>query len=330
MIDYIAAKFPCKHDTVGIKHFRQNYRSCRIKVGGTTIEVKSLEQGRFIAISGNPVKSLQGHNIFGSNDLRGLCRDLFLLAMKELGINVKRSDQAAIDAGQYSLSRVDLALNFRLPSEEIVSKAIREIEWHWRENDLNVSNYGRETVYLNQHSKVASTKIYDKRKEVLAHPLPENLLGKESCNRLRRYTGKLLRVEFVLRSTALRKLNMNIGAKWTTQKAKSLIQDNIKSLIIARDVQILHLPEEYKTWKPELRQIYRLWLQGNDLDVLFEKKTLQRRRKALLEIGIDIRIPPAADRVSTVSISSLLAVENAKQVPRFAKRRGLFYKPTRP
>lgn len=329
MIDYITAKFPCRHDWKSIHHFKRNYRVARLRHCGTTVEVKSIKNGNFLVVSGNPAKLFQGHNVFGSNDLQGICRDLFSLVTEKFNIKVEQVDQQAINEGYYSLSRVDLAVNFRLPSNEVVSKTIREMEWNWREIGRNVSNYGDETVYQNQHSKVASTKLYNKRKELHAHPLPEHILGRDACDRLRRYTERLLRAEFVLRSTALKKLKLNIGSGWNITKVRSLIKKNVLSLAIERDVNHLILPIDYCDWKPEFKQTYRLWLQGNDLRILFEEKTLQRRRKSLLEFGIDIRHPPVPERIAIVSISSLLTLENITHIPRFAESHGLVHRPSR-
>lgn len=128
MIDYITAKFPCRHNLESIDQFKRNYRVARLKLAGTKIEVKSLNDGSFLVVSGNPVKVFQGHNVFGSNDLLRLCSDLFNLVTKELNIDVHHLDRHAVASGNYSLSRVDLAVNFRLPSDEAVSKTIREME----------------------------------------------------------------------------------------------------------------------------------------------------------------------------------------------------------
>jgi II/X family phage/plasmid replication protein len=329
MIDYITAKFPCHHDWRAIHQFRHGYRTARLKIGGTTIEVKSLKNGRFLAVSGNPIKAFQGHNIFGCNDLKGLCRDLFALVIEQLKIDVNRFDQHAIDIGQYSLSRVDLAVNFRLPSDEVVATAIREMEFHWREKNLNVSNYGAETVYLNQYSKVSSAKFYNKRREISARPLPESLLGQDKCEKLRSYTEGLLRTEFVLRSPALKKLGLNVASEWTIKIANEITKEKMSSLALTRSVRCNPVPTGYHSWKPELKQIYRLWSQGNMLTAIYETKTLQRRRKSLMEFGIDIRNPPVDHRISLVPLNLLLTPGNMTRVPRFAKRLGLIYKPLR-
>lgn len=327
MIDYITAKFPCDHDFTTIPQFRARYAIARLKNNSTSLEIKSVGNGSHLVISGNPAKFLQGHNIFGSNDLQGLCRDLFALVTKELNITVSGKDQQAISAGRYSLSRVDLASNFRLSSREMVTKTIREIEWHWRELGFNVSNYGDKTVYRNQYSKVEATKFYNKRREINANPLPEHILGSQACNLLRKYAENFLRVEFTLRSPALKKLGLHKGLEWSIAKTQALIREKIASQALQREVKQFVLPSEYSQLKPELRQIYHLWLQGNDLRLLFEERTLHRRRKSLEKFNIDIKHPPSPYRISTVSLGALLSAENLARRPKFAKRLGLIYFP---
>jgi len=327
MIDYITAKFPFQHNREDIHLFRGKYLTARLKNNSTTIEVKSVGNGRFLVVSGNPVKYLQGHNIFGSNDLRGLCRDLLVLVSAQLGIKLNYRDQQSINLGDYSLSRVDLAVNFRLPRCETVSHIVREIEWHWRELGYNVSNYTNETVYRDQHSKVEAAKFYNKSKELRAHPLPENILGNYVCNRLRQYAEGLLRAEFTLRSPALKRLGMASGSEWTVEKSKSLILEKLASQSLDFEIKHSVLPEVYNRWEPALKQIYCLWLQGNDLHYLFGERTLYRKYKSLAAFGINILCPPVVKRRPMIPIRALVNSDNITWLPRFAKRLGLVHLP---
>jgi II/X family phage/plasmid replication protein len=329
MIDYITVKFPCKHDRSTIPQFGTRYLKIRLRHNSTTMEVKSVENGRYLVASGNPAKYFQGHNIFGSNDLQGLCRDLFAKITADLGISVCRKDQQAINAGWYSISRVDLAANFCLPSQEMVTKVLREIQWHWHELGFNVSNYGDKTVYRDQHSKVATSKFYNKRKEISAHPLPEHILGSQRCMLLKEHAKTLLRAEFTLRSLALKNIGLNMGEGWRIAGTRELLRKKVASQDLHREIKHFALPDEYLELKPELKQIYHLWLHGSDLPSLFERSTLHRRRKSLLIFNIDIKQPPAPYRISTVSLQTLLAPEKIIRLPKFANQLGLIYLPVR-
>ena len=63
-----------------------------------------------IEISGNPAKWLQGHNLFGSNDLRLLMWVFFnrLIEFYDIGLNPTIQDLERIKEGRYTVSRVDI------------------------------------------------------------------------------------------------------------------------------------------------------------------------------------------------------------------------------
>ena len=75
----------------------------------SSISIRSLTENT-IEISGNPAKWLQGHNLFGSNDLRLLMWVFFnrLIEFYDIGLNPTIQDLERIKEGRYTVSRVDI------------------------------------------------------------------------------------------------------------------------------------------------------------------------------------------------------------------------------
>ncbi|MBE8228798.1 alpha/beta hydrolase, partial [Leptospira borgpetersenii serovar Ballum] len=74
-----------------------------------TIAVRSVTEST-LEISGNPAKWLQGHNLFGINDLKRLVWLFFqkLVKIPELNLKPTVQQMAWIKEGNYTVSRVDI------------------------------------------------------------------------------------------------------------------------------------------------------------------------------------------------------------------------------
>lgn len=129
MIDWITGKFRCSHNPQALMAGRSiktrvvngveklEYEvTHRMSVAGShdaNITIRSLTD-RTIEVSGNPVKFLQGHNVFGTNDLIYLVAQLFdvLSNIPELEIHPTDVEYEMIQRGDYRLSRVDVNEHF--------------------------------------------------------------------------------------------------------------------------------------------------------------------------------------------------------------------------
>lgn len=191
MIDWIKAVIPCHHEgRIG------DGRVISIDDDGEiqweTVKRKSVE-GSFsskvhikthdinsILIDGNPAKFLQGHNIFGTNDLLGLNIEFFRRICETCGLSPTTEDINAWREGNYQLLRVDITTSFKLPSQNDVMSWLRAASGLSRGKHQAVSAYSGETIYLGQNSRRISLKIYNKWRELKKHPLPELLPFKKN------------------------------------------------------------------------------------------------------------------------------------------------------
>jgi len=125
MIDWVSAKVPFQHfgqlhggrkievtpdgevkyDSPMWKRVEGSY-SANISI--KTVDADRKGNGTVMAISGNPVKWFQGHNIFGSDDLCGLVYETMLRVCSVLEIQPHSCDIQAWRHGDFSLSRIDI------------------------------------------------------------------------------------------------------------------------------------------------------------------------------------------------------------------------------
>jgi hypothetical protein len=96
MIDLLAVEIAHRHRAFGNKRIkiskdRQRKITCfsaavRVAPGGAKIEATSLRNGTAISIVCNPLKALQGHNVFGPNSLHVLAPQIIVRVLKHLNV----------------------------------------------------------------------------------------------------------------------------------------------------------------------------------------------------------------------------------------------------
>ena len=132
MIDWVTAKLPCdnnirsgcvaKLDADGnVEWLTQSFMSVEGS-HDSSVSIKALTP-QTIVISGNPVKWLQGHNLFGTNDLVALMAKFFSSlyeTMAEQGFNPTIEQCEAIEQGRYTVSRIDVNETWHLNNQHDV------------------------------------------------------------------------------------------------------------------------------------------------------------------------------------------------------------------
>ena len=105
MIDWVSAKIICNHDPNKLFNGAVLSLNSNLEKNGFVIRKKTVEvliptkiqiqsiTDTHIYISGNPTKFLQGHNLFGSNDLVSIMGKFFdELLKKKVGLCLIRSN----------------------------------------------------------------------------------------------------------------------------------------------------------------------------------------------------------------------------------------------
>ena len=121
-----------------------------------------------IEFSGNPVKFIQGHNIWGSSDLTGLAYEAITRALATLGLELSASENQMLFDGHFSLSRVDVNNMYSMGSAESVKQWLSSAELSARTR-MGKGHFSGSTLYFQKKSTRWSLKFYSKGRDSQSH-----------------------------------------------------------------------------------------------------------------------------------------------------------------
>ncbi len=303
MIDWVSARVPLAYDGVvnggevvsldadGAVEWRSSRRlpvegsfSSRVSVRGSFGELE---------FSGNPAKFLQGHNVFGSDDLVLLMARALPVVAARLGLPPSLADLELWRSGDYSLSRVDVARMTPCDAPERVTKVLDVLGQVARTKYQSRSVVGSGTVYIGQKSRRQTLKFYDKWAElqVRGHGLCAKL-APEWHQPLLDFAAGQVRGELTVRSRELTDRGLRRAGAWTPRMAELVYDARLEALEVS---ETLRLTEDVVTdLPPKLVAVYDAWRAGRDLRALYSRAYFYRLRRQLLDLaGIDIgRVQP--------------------------------------
>lgn len=266
---------------------------------------------RTLYLSGNPVKLLQGHNLFGSSDLNGLYLEAGVFIRRHAGLFPSPESYDACEFTKPKYSRIDITRSYRFDTQKEVSEFIRYTAGTARSRHGAAQLFGSETAYFGKNSRRWSMKVYDKHLEFLKNGMAS---GKTKFNpgilktflpdesELLEWSKGIVRFELCLRGQELAAINAGIGKNelpdwlsiWTSYYDKIQFNDNAA---MTTDNTLLEA-----TLKPSQKAVFELWRSGKDLRSIYPARTFYRHRGAILAVlGVDIASPPSVDLDSTKS-----------------------------
>lgn len=248
-----------------------------------------------LEISGNLVKWLQGHNLYGSADpLQLLWAVLERLAGVE-GVLPCTLAEAGLE-GPHSLAgtivtRVDCTAMLSLATPGDVLAWIRAAhatgtlthrgrgimrEGTLVYGDASGKNFARWQIV-----------IYSKGQEVADHNLPALMMQDAE---VLEWTNRCLRTEVRLGRLELEKQGLRCLGNWNGSTAGKMWGEKMARIDFnegdASPLQLEKLPRE-------LRAVFAAWTTGEDVRTMMSRATFYRRRRQLQELaGVDIAIPP--------------------------------------
>lgn len=332
MIDWVTAKIPCNNDLKSgcvakldadgnVEWLSQSW----LPVQGSydsNFMVKSLTP-QTIQVSGNPAKWLQGHNLFGTNDLKRLMWLFFLSlheSLAEEGLNPTIEQLDAIEQGKYTISRVDINESWLLDNQANVKAWIRaageKISMPYRGRGV----FSGDTLYWGKGSKYYYLKCYSKGDEISSRK--SNFPNELRTPQMLEYADKSLRLELVLCSKALREWNINMPCLWSLDTPKMLLLQVVRTLDMSNNFKLSD--ELIDSLPRKLRTYYKLWLHGEDLREELSRPTYYRIRKELKEYGIDISLVRDVNKPSDNVIPMIRVLEaEPVGIPDWAYEQGL-------
>ena len=292
----------------------------------STIQIRSgrmRDDRQAIRVSGNLVKWFQGHNIFGTSDIRSLVPAALEKICQVGGLEPTPEEQTSWRIGDIDLHRVDCTQSVSFGTEQRVLNAIRALDQTANLKFRGRGQFNGHSLLYGKGSRNWSFTIYSKGTELRKHKLPIGLADTP----LAEFADGLLRMEFRLLSMHLKKLGMDKLWAWCENTEPTVHQMMLQNLQISDvtmiDADIIEsLPSRYKL-------VYQLWLDGHDLRTMFPHNTFYRHRRGLLAHGVDISIKQYREEAQKTNVVPIRVVLVGKpvDVPEWAYNTPMYYQP---
>lgn len=274
-----------------------------------------------IRVSGNLVKWFQGHNIFGTDDLRGLVHAGIHRVLDLAGITPTAEEAAAWSAGDVDLLRVDVTDSYDFGSRERVLNAVRSLDSTAHLKMRGRGQYNGHSLLYGKGSRNWSLTLYAKGPELDKHRLPATLADTP----LKSHADGLLRAEVRMLSMHLKRLGLHTLEGWGDNTASEVHHRHLAQLEISDTFMID--PATLDGLPPRLHAAYQLWKDGHDLRAMFPRPTFYRYRAQLLPHGVDISIKQDRAPESNVVPLRVTLVGKPASVPDWAIGTPLYFEP---
>jgi hypothetical protein len=298
------------------------YLSKRISLheGGYQIFVTSINSTK-IGIRCSPLKALQGHNVFGSNDVRALAFAVICRVLNQMKIKYTNAQRASWKKGNFDIEALDITHRFKLPPGVVV----RDICEHMlRSTSISFKpQWLTEGTGLRLHPPHSSIEwlLYDKEqvlsdKRMRAERYLRAVVGDqhgEVWGKLCKTASQSIRAELKLPKTYLKRHKLDRGTKWSVKRAHTLYFLELEQLRLGV-LNDLPLPDEAigLVENRALKQTLVLWSLRQDLSQLLSRSTLNGHRRHLEKLtGIDILhdVPCAG----TLRLSEMFKHQNVRK-----------------
>jgi len=287
-----------------------------------TVRIRSLDdvqRGVLLEIDGNPLKFLQGHNLFGSNNIRGLIRGVVNRISTENPDFEIPLMQPTITY-DIELRRIDATIMYDVGTDTEVEQTIDYLERYARSR-FGKGHPKKHMLLFQKGSRRWSMNYYNKYQEIKKHQLPRTLSER---NDLIEYSKGKLRKEIRLLKMEIDR----IDSDFLPSDIPNIIEKYSEKIKVSDTIEVDN--GTLKTLSRTARLALVLWKQGEDVKSALgvAESTFYRHRKQLLEsfnIDIAIRNTSALDRKNIIPFRKVLTLKPCPEVPEFAKGTDLYY-----
>lgn len=258
-----------------------------------TAEVDAEGNTCLVELSGNPVKFLQGHNLFGSLALVDLVYSALERVSEYLGHVQPLGFYESWRRGLGTVSRIDINAMFSLGSNANVLAWLYSASDSSRTRSQSAVTRGS-TVYWNKDSRRWSIKAYSKAQEIaLARNTKRGLMV--FSEPMIQWASDKLRIELTLKSNELREKELYLLTEIANFSAEKLLEMYREKVNMSSQLELSH--EVINELPRNLKGIYAQWLAGIDIKATTSKATFYRYKSALAAYGIDISIAKPVSNV---------------------------------
>jgi II/X family phage/plasmid replication protein len=218
---------------------------------------------------------------------------------------------------------LDINFTYDLGTDKAVEQWLYSAEYNARcQSGRAVRNSGDNTVYLQKHSRRWAIKFYNKYLEATSGDKKHSLNQHFIDLGLAKFVEGKLRVELRLLSLELKDLGLQHGHQLTPEVLTGLFQTYLEKIEMKPNK--LLVDDEIDKLSGKVQNTYRKWRAGKNIKKDLPQNTYYRHRRDLLNVGVDISIPPLeVDKPNNV-VPMLRPLE-AKPVenPQWAYEQGL-------
>jgi II/X family phage/plasmid replication protein len=288
-------------------------------------------------ISGCPAKFFQGHNIFGTDDIKALGVATIARVIQLLDLEVTGPELDRITDGIIQLCRVDINYMYSCGSLPNVKAWLRAAETGGYLSGRGRGLMNQGTVrWPEKKSRHWNLKGYAKGQEIQApkHQLPEALRGRG----LEEFAADKLRLELTMLSRYLRSYDREetscansvggyaILANWHRNDPQRIFSAHLSRLQLSGQMTLA--ADDLDGMPTRLRTAYLAWKSGDDLRAALPDRTFFRYRKHLLPFGVDIAVKVADPLANVVPLVRTIEAKPV-DVPSWAIGTDLYYEPPR-
>lgn len=277
-----------------------------------------------LEISGNPAKWFQGHNVFGTDDLRGVSQAFVEAVCARLDHSLDEEERGRIREGIIVISRIDVTESWDFGTRPRALSAVAALG-----HCSHLSHRGRGslvaegTCIWGKGSRRWNGKAYSKGLELTKHRLHPEL---PQAAAIETVAQGLVRFEFTVRAMELKRRGLDMVCNWSkvgvtpgALHAELMSQLTISDAAMIDTHQLDELPLR-------LCLIYDAWKAGKDLRALLPRRTFYRHRTALLAFGIDIASVQPHQASNVVPLRVILTGQRF-EVPSWSIGTSLYFEP---
>jgi hypothetical protein len=299
----------------------------------TECTLQSLDGGKRLRLYFCPPKVLQGHNLFGVDDIRTLISKCVPRILKLAQITATPYEVQRIREGKVTLNEVHIAYNFRLPAGAIrplIEQTIRAAPQQWKIQRLK-RGIGF-TIFAGSRSRYFI--VYDKGLEFVEtgkRYFTDRLVNARGFDkarwylrrrRLLKYAVNTLRVELRLLYRYLRVPSRSLyrADAWTLERPHELFFLETKNLKFPRSVRINRVESIIHRAPRNLKGALIAWQAGHDPRDSLSTRSYYRHRNEIRRLfKIDIARPLFNSQdTSAVTWRGILRPEGILDAPDWA------------
>ncbi|UKD10988.1 phage/plasmid replication protein, II/X family [Burkholderia aenigmatica] len=307
MIDLLDVLVYIEHAPFGNKRIKESPDSVQLGIdrysnnvqvhdGGAPLKVMSMYDGKAIAIRCSPLKALQGHNVFGTNNVCAIASAIICCTLDQLKITYSREQAQAWATGHFEIRAIDITHRLKLPDgitvldlcDHLRRTVPHQFRPQWLDSGIGVrlsppSETGTQWVLYDKHQE-----LLDKRKHARAHL--DAVVGLEAqsvWSELLKIAHSTVRAELKLSHQYLKRHGLTDGHQWTARFAQSLYFAALNELPVDAPIPISKASALIRDKRQRLT--FALWTADHNPRDFVAPSTFRAHRRTILDLTrIDI------------------------------------------